>query len=47
MSKLPLPDSLDGMRCLDVGTQNGFWAFELERRAATPSRTQSPNWFVS
>jgi tRNA (mo5U34)-methyltransferase len=26
--------SLDGKRCLDVGTMNGFWAFELERRGA-------------
>jgi tRNA (mo5U34)-methyltransferase len=34
LSKLPLPASLEGMRCLDVGTQNGFWAFELERRGA-------------
>ena len=29
-----LPASLAGKRCLDVGTQNGFWAFELERRGA-------------
>lgn len=27
-----LPDSLAGMRCLDVGTWDGFWAFEMERR---------------
>jgi tRNA (mo5U34)-methyltransferase len=33
-SKLPLPDSLAGMRCLDVGTFDGFWAFEMERRGA-------------
>jgi tRNA (mo5U34)-methyltransferase len=33
-SRLPLPASLSGARCLDVGTQNGFWAFELERRGA-------------
>jgi tRNA (mo5U34)-methyltransferase len=32
--KLPLPASLDGMRCLDIGTFDGFWAFELERRGA-------------
>lgn len=30
-----LPDNLDGMRALDVGTWDGFWAFELERRGAT------------
>lgn len=28
---LPWPD-LRGLRCLDVGTFDGFWAFELERR---------------
>lgn len=32
--RLPWPDSLAGMRCLDVGTMDGFWAFELERRGA-------------
>jgi tRNA (mo5U34)-methyltransferase len=26
--------SLDGLRCLDVGTFDGFWAFEMERRGA-------------
>ena len=35
LSRMPLPDSLEGKRCLDVGTFNGFWAFELERRGAT------------
>src|SRR5688572_29922637 len=34
VAKLPLPDSLEGMRCLDVGTFDGFWAFEMERRGA-------------
>jgi SAM-dependent methyltransferase len=29
-----LPDSLEGRRALDVGTFDGFWAFELERRGA-------------
>jgi tRNA (mo5U34)-methyltransferase len=29
-----LPDRLDGLRALDVGTWDGFWAFELERRGA-------------
>jgi len=33
-AKLPLPASLRGMRALDVGTFDGFWAFELERRGA-------------
>jgi tRNA (mo5U34)-methyltransferase len=30
----PLPDDLSGLRCLDVGTMDGFWAFEMERRGA-------------
>lgn len=30
---IPWPD-LAGKRCLDVGTADGFWAFELERRGA-------------
>jgi tRNA (mo5U34)-methyltransferase len=29
-----LPADLGGMRCLDVGTMDGFWAFEMERRGA-------------
>ena len=29
-----LPDDLAGKRALDVGTFDGFWAFELERRGA-------------
>jgi tRNA (mo5U34)-methyltransferase len=29
-----LPRDLAGMRCLDVGTMDGFWAFEMERRGA-------------
>jgi tRNA (mo5U34)-methyltransferase len=33
--RLPWPPSLAGMRCLDVGTMDGFWAFELERRGAS------------
>ncbi len=31
---VPLPERLDGLRCLDVGTADGFWAFEMERRGA-------------
>jgi tRNA (mo5U34)-methyltransferase len=30
----PIPDDLSGLRCLDVGTMDGFWAFEMERRGA-------------
>lgn len=29
-----LPDDLRGLRALDVGTFDGFWAFEIERRGA-------------
>lgn len=29
-----LPDSLEGKRVLEVGTWDGFWAFELEKRGA-------------
>jgi len=32
VDRVPLPASLAGKRCLDVGTFNGFWAFEMERR---------------
>jgi tRNA (mo5U34)-methyltransferase len=30
----PIPDDLSGMRCLDVATMDGYWAFEMERRGA-------------
>lgn len=33
-AELPIPASTAGMRCLDIGTFDGFWAFELERRGA-------------
>jgi tRNA (mo5U34)-methyltransferase len=35
LPRVPLPASLAGKRCLDVGTADGFWAFEMERRGAT------------
>jgi len=34
LDRVPLPSSLAGKRCLDVGTHDGFWAFEMERRGA-------------
>ena len=34
VNRLPFPDRLDGKRCLDVATFDGFWAFEMERRGA-------------
>lgn len=32
--RMPWPSAMAGLRCLDVGTMDGFWAFELERRGA-------------
>ena len=32
--RYPVPADLSGLRCLDVGTMDGFWAFEMERRGA-------------
>jgi tRNA (mo5U34)-methyltransferase len=29
-----LPERMDGMRALEVGTWDGFWSFEMERRGA-------------
>ena len=34
VSEYGLPERMDGMRALDVGTWDGFWAFEMERRGA-------------
>jgi tRNA (mo5U34)-methyltransferase len=34
LERVPFPTSLEGKRCLDVGTADGFWAFEMERRGA-------------
>jgi tRNA (mo5U34)-methyltransferase len=34
VSRYGLPDRMDGIRALDVGTWDGFWAFEMERRGA-------------
>jgi SAM-dependent methyltransferase len=45
--KLPWPD-LHGKRCLDVGTADGFWAFELEQRgAAEVVAIDRPSYFQS
>jgi tRNA (mo5U34)-methyltransferase len=45
--KLPWPD-VRGKRCLDVGTADGFWAFELERRgAAEVVALDRPSYFQS
>lgn len=34
LERVPFPASLEGKRCLDIGTADGFWAFEMERRGA-------------
>jgi tRNA (mo5U34)-methyltransferase len=34
LEHVPFPARLDGLRCLDVGTFDGFWAFEMEKRGA-------------
>lgn len=34
LSRLELPEDCRGMRVLDVGTRDGFFAFEMERRGA-------------
>lgn len=34
VSHYQLPERMDGMRALDIGTWDGFWAFEMERRGA-------------
>lgn len=33
-NRMPWPNTWTGKRCLDVGTFDGFWAFEMERRGA-------------
>src|SRR4051812_47716207 len=34
VDRYALPERMDGLRALDVGTWDGFWAFEMERRGA-------------
>jgi tRNA (mo5U34)-methyltransferase len=34
LRRVPFPSELQDARCLDVGTHDGFWAFEMERRGA-------------
>jgi tRNA (mo5U34)-methyltransferase len=34
LRRIPFPADLNNQRCLDVGTHDGFWAFEMERRGA-------------
>jgi tRNA (mo5U34)-methyltransferase len=39
-----LPDDLHGKRVLDVGSADGFWAFEFERRGAHVTALDIGNW---
>lgn len=34
LARIPFPPALQGARCLDVGTRDGFWAFAMEQRGA-------------
>jgi tRNA (mo5U34)-methyltransferase len=34
VAEIPFPAALENKRCLDIGTFDGFWAFEMERRGA-------------
>ncbi len=34
VSRYGLPERMDGMRALEIGTWDGFWAFEMEKRGA-------------
>ena len=40
-----LPDDLSGQSVLDVGTWDGYWAFELERRGAASVKALDLDWF--
>ncbi len=41
--RIPIPRDLTGMRCLDVGTWDGFWAFEMERRGGEVHAVDVPD----
>jgi tRNA (mo5U34)-methyltransferase len=50
VSEFPIPARLDGKRVLDIGTWDGFFAFEMERRGATVSAidsTEVENFYVA
>ena len=44
LQRLALPPRLDGLGVLDVGTFNGFFAFEAERRGAQVLAIDSQAW---
>lgn len=39
-----LPERLDGKRVLDIGTWDGFWAFEMEKRGAAEVVSLDLDW---
>lgn len=41
---LDLPDDLSGLRVLDIGTRDGFFAFECERRGANVTAVDYMPW---
>lgn len=41
---LHLPPTLEGKTALDVGTCNGFWAFEMEKRGARVTAMDVERW---
>jgi tRNA (mo5U34)-methyltransferase len=41
--RIMVPERLDGLRVLDIGTWDGFWAFELERRGAQVTTVDLPD----
>lgn len=43
--RVPIPTRLDGLRCLDIGTWDGFWAFEMERRGGEVHAVDVPDPF--
>ena len=43
VSRTLIPPRLDGQRVLDVGTWDGFWAFELERRGGAVTTLDLPD----
>lgn len=44
LRSIRMPASLEGVRVLDVGTFDGFYAFEAERRGATVTATDTAVW---
>jgi tRNA (mo5U34)-methyltransferase len=43
VDRVPLPASLAGKRCLDVGTCDGFWAIEMAKRGGAVTAIDLPD----